>query len=191
MSADGWAAWLTRERLAWMALAIACGATGMAWRAGSLTPASARASSANPAAHDHNRAHMRPTQADIERVVAVNAGSLSAAKPCRQGAFVEASGIINSAVEMHRALPKTTPERTRAELDTVLYTALKQARSEVHCVAGVITHGYDKSYAESIRRGMGMARERGLSADVAVIGQDVIDALYAAPNRAVASSGKN
>ena len=85
-----------------------------------------------------------------------------AAPACRQGAFLEASSIINSVVDIALSLPQGTPERTRKELDTVLYTALGQAKSEVHCVAGALEHGYGRSFAEIVRRGADLARMRGL-----------------------------
>ena len=81
---------------------------------------------------------------------------------CRTGAFTEAASIVNSTVEIARGLPTNTPKGIRAELDTVLDTALRQANSEVHCVAGGLQFGYEKSYADVIRRSLDLARVRGL-----------------------------
>ena len=126
------------------------------------------------AAHDHASMHApRPLREGV-----------NAAAPCRAGAFVEASNIINSVVEIAMALPANTPERTRAELDTVLFTALKQAKSEVHCVAGVLSFGYDRSYAGVIRRGVALAQSRRLSTDIVELGNSVVAAIEA--NRSVA-----
>jgi len=106
---------------------------------------------------------------------------------CRSGAFVEASSIINSVVEIAAALPADTDARTRRELDSVLYTALKQARTEVECVQGGLTHGYQHAYALVVRRGAALATERGLSPDIAAMAEETAKLLEAnqAVNRAV------
>jgi hypothetical protein len=104
---------------------------------------------------------------------------------CRSGAFVEASGILGSVAQIADTLPAATAERTRAELDTVLFTALKQARAEVHCVAGGLSHGYDRAYAQTIERATRLARQRGLHADVVRTGEEAVAALRA--NRVVAA----
>lgn len=109
------------------------------------------------------------------RASAAADGSVPAA--CRSGAFVEASGILGSVAQIADQLPAATTERTRAELDTVLFTALKQARAEVHCVAGGLTHGYDRAYAQTVERATQLARQRGLHADVVALGQETAAAL--------------
>jgi len=118
--------------------------------------------------HDHNHDQRAP----------LPAGS-SLAIRCRSGAFVEASSIINSVVEIAAALPEDTDARTRRELDSVLYTALKQARSEVECVQGGLRHGYQHAYALVIRRGGALALERGLSADIATMAEETAKLLEA------------
>jgi hypothetical protein len=90
--------------------------------------------------------------------------------PCRQGAFLEASRIVNSVTDIAQTLPANTSRQTRDELDGILYTALKQARAEVHCVAGKLEYGYEKSFADIIRRGTDLAKMRGLSKDVIELG---------------------
>jgi hypothetical protein len=124
------------------------------------------------ALHDHAD---RPLPANTE-----------VAHKCRAGAFVDASNIVNSVVEIAMALPPNTPDRTRAELDTVLYTALRQANSEVHCVAGALSYGYERSYAGVIRRGVALAQSRRLSADIIELGNKVVATLES--NRRVAPS---
>ncbi len=104
---------------------------------------------------------------------------IQTANPCRAGAFVEASSIVNSVVEIAMALPPNTTERTRAELDTVLYTALKQAKSEVHCVVGALSYGYERAYAGVIKRGVALAQSRGLSNDIVVLGNELVSTLEA------------
>jgi hypothetical protein len=104
---------------------------------------------------------------------------------CRSGAFVEASGILGSVAQIADQLPATTTERTRAELDTVLFTALKQARAEVHCVAGGLTHGYDRAYAQTVERATQLARQRGLHADIVALGQETAAVLRG--NRVIAA----
>jgi hypothetical protein len=114
------------------------------------------------------------------------AAHVQTTQKCRAGAFTEAANIINSVVEIALALPANTPDRTRAELDTVLYTALQQAKTEVHCVIGTLSFGYDQSYAKGIARGVALARSRGLSADVIALGEGVVAVLEkSAPGGAV------
>jgi hypothetical protein len=129
-----------------------------------------------PTSHDHAAMHAPRS---------LPPGS-SVPHACRSGAFVEASRIVNSVVEIAQALPANTPERTRAELDTVLYTALKQAKSEVHCVTGGLSYGYERSYAAVISRGIALARSRQLSSDVLDLGDSVVAALLA--NKASSTS---
>jgi hypothetical protein len=116
------------------------------------------------------------------------APSIQTANPCRAGAFVEASGIVNSVVEIAMALPPNTSERTRAELDTVLYTALKQAKSEVHCVVGALSFGYERAYAGVIKRGVALAQSRRLSKDIVDLGNEVFSILEANKRVAAPSS---
>lgn len=103
--------------------------------------------------------------------------ALETAAACRSGAFVEAVAILNSVDEISHKLPASTEERTRAELDTVLFTALKQAHAELPCVAGVLSHGYDRAYAETIDRAVTLARMRELHPDVAQIGVKTVEFL--------------
>lgn len=103
-----------------------------------------------------------------------NASQLEPAKTtCRQGAFVEAASIINSVVDLALALPSETKTQTRAVLDTVLTTAIKQAHSEVYCVAGVLRFGYERTYADTLRHGVALAKARGLPGDLIRIGNEV------------------
>ncbi|MGL4575699.1 MAG: hypothetical protein ACRCV9_13030 [Burkholderiaceae bacterium] len=101
------------------------------------------------------------------------------ATACRAGAYLEADRTLNSVVALHRLLPADTPKTATGELDSILYTALQQAKSEVHCVAGALTHGYDKAFADTVRKAVSVAQQRGLSQDVIKIGEDVIAALAA------------
>jgi hypothetical protein len=96
---------------------------------------------------------------------------------CRQGAFLEASQIINSVTDIATNLPSSALERTRGELDAILYTALKQARAEVHCVTGGLPEGYEQSFADILRRGTDLARMRGLSKDVVDLGATTVELL--------------
>jgi hypothetical protein len=98
---------------------------------------------------------------------------LQTAKPCRTGAFLEADRILGSVINISRLLPANTPEGARAELDSILYTALQQAHSELHCVAGVLTHDFDRAFAETIRRAVALAQQRKLSRDVVALGEEV------------------
>ena len=97
----------------------------------------------------------------------VSAPPLEPAKAsCRQGAFVEAASMINSVVDIALALPSDTKTQTRAVLDTVLTTVIVQARAEVHCVAGALRFGYQRTYADTVRHGVALARARGLPANL-------------------------
>jgi hypothetical protein len=99
------------------------------------------------------------------------------AQSCRQGAFMEAEKILGSVVNVDRLLPKETPEVARAELDSILYTALKMARSEMHCVSGVLTNGFDRSFADTARRAVALAKARGLKKDVVLLGEEIVQQL--------------
>jgi hypothetical protein len=153
-----------RARLAMMTL-VAMTLAGCASTMGTHDSHQAHQASAHDQAHMHAD---RPLSKSIQT-----------AHPCRAGAFVEASSIVNSVVEIAMALPPTTSERTRAELDTVLYTALKQAKSEVHCVVGALSFGYDRAYAGVIKRGVGLAQSRRLSKDIVDLGNEIVATLEA------------
>jgi hypothetical protein len=118
-----------------------------------------------------------PPQAELVAHGAGTRAALQTPQRCRPGAFLEADRILGSAVALAQALPRDTPAGARSELDSILYTGLVQARSEVHCVAGVLTHGYDRAYADTLRKAVALAEQRGLSADVAAVGRDVVQAL--------------
>jgi hypothetical protein len=122
--------------------------------------------------HDHNaRAPLPPGS---ETVIA-----------CRSGAFVEAASMLNSIVEIAMALPPNTPERTRAEVDVLLYTALKQAHSEVSCVTGTLKLGYDRSFAEIIERATMLAKSRGLKPEIISLGTTTSAALRASYSKPI------
>jgi hypothetical protein len=99
------------------------------------------------------------------------------AMPCRAGAYLEADRTLNSVIALHRMLPTSTSKNAAGELDSILYTALQQAKSEVHCVAGTLTHGYDKAFSETMRKATAVAQQRGLPPDVIKIGDEVAAAL--------------
>ncbi len=158
---------LRRERLVWAAAAL------VALAVGAIV---GRVSTAPPAVHVgvkhgmHAGAHGTPVGARV---------ALQTRVACRPGAFLEADRILGSVVVVARAMPAAAPVGARGELDSILLTALQQARAEVHCVAGVLTHGYDKSYADTMRSAVSLAEQRGLSPDVAALGRDVVRALEA------------
>lgn len=141
----------------WRWVLLAAGLTTAAsagWIAGRATPA------AEPSAH-----------AGME--MPVSAPQLEPAKSsCRQGAFVEAASIINSVVDIALALPSDTKPQTRAVLDTVLTTVIKQARAEVYCVAGGLRFGYERTFAETIQHGVALAQARGLPDKLIEIGNE-------------------
>jgi hypothetical protein len=127
--------------------------------------------------HDHDHA---PS--------ALPSGSVAAVR-CRSGAFVEAAAMLNSIMEIAAALPADSPRaanhdprqaRIRHEIDVLLYIALKQAHDEVHCVQGVLTHGYDRSFREIIARATTLVRTRGLKRDVIALGQATLQMLDSA-----------
>ena len=173
----------------------------LAARVGAMLAAVTAAALGGAALGAHWQARQQPSLADLTlqaqwqamatqhavardpRATAAADGSVPAA--CRSGAFVEASGILGSVAQIADQLPAATPERTRAELDTVLFTALKQARAEVHCVAGGLTLGYDRAYAQTVERATQLARQRGLHADVVALGQETAAALR--DNRVIAA----
>jgi hypothetical protein len=155
-----------RERTLWLAALMATAAVGSAataWFIQGPQHASSHTLTGFAALH-HAHSQTAHNSADLHT-------------GCRQGAFVEAAGILNSVAEIAHQLPAGTPDRTRAELDTVLYTALRQAHSEVHCVAGGLRFGYDKAYAQTLDRVTDLARQRDLHPDVQRLGQETSAAL--------------
>jgi hypothetical protein len=135
-------------------------------------------------AHDSHDAHHAHAHADRPLPE-----STRTAHVCRAGAFVEAASIVNSTVDIAMALPPNTNERTRAELDTILFTALKQAKSEVHCVSGALSFGYERSFAGVIKRGVALAQSRRLKPEVIEAGMSVVAALET--NRRIAAPSAN
>lgn len=133
-----------------------------------LLSACANVSESHSGHHGHPAHAEKPLPAKVQT-----------AHACRSGAFMEAASIINSTVDIAMALPPNTSERTRAELDTILFTALKQAKSEVHCVSGALQFGYERSFAGIIKRGVALAQSRRLNSEVIEAGQSVIAALEA------------
>ena len=156
---------LSKERALWVAaLVTVCGASA-ALSARLRAPAEPDYEARLDLMHAHHASALpQGTQAKVA---------------CRNGAFVEASSIVGSTVEIMRTLPPQVPTRAREELDSTLYVALKQARAEVHCVAGTLTHGYERSFADTIRHGVETARIRGLGPDVIALGQTTVAILEA------------
>jgi hypothetical protein len=173
---------LNIERLVWCLLVFLACTAGVFW--------SSHKAGAHGAATAQDHMHKGPSQADIQRVMALNQGKPQLPS-CRQGAFVDASNMINTVVQISSAIPPNTSALVRADLDSLLYTALKQAKSEVHCVAGGLSYGYDKSFALSIERGIKLAQARNLSPDIVLLGQSVIDALTLNRPTAAAPPHKN
>jgi hypothetical protein len=132
------------------------------------------------AGHSHHDAH----QHNHDVRASLPEGSETAIA-CRSGAFVEAAAMLNSTVEIAMALPPNTPERTRAEVDVLLYTALKQAHSEVTCVTGTLKRGYDRSFAEIIERATVLAKSRGLKPEIVSLGTKTSAALRASYSKPV------
>lgn len=116
--------------------------------------------------HDHDHDQRAPLPAGSE-----------SAQACRTGAFVEASAVLNSTMEITDALAFDAANKIRTQIDNLLYTALKQAHSEVHCVKGVLRHGYHRSFLQIIERATLMAKVRGLNADVVELGEQTAQAL--------------
>lgn len=168
-----------KERVAWFAFAVLLAAggfvagqkanRGQAYAAAHAVQDTYGAAPDAPAAHD---AHGEHSGAAGRRI-------LQTPHACRAGAYLEADRILGSVVGISLALPPDTPPAVYTELDSILYTGLQQARSEVHCVAGVLTHGYDKAYAETIEKAVMLARQRKLSKDVIALGDEVIASLRA------------
>jgi hypothetical protein len=102
----------------------------------------------------------------------------SRAKPaCRNNAFLDADKLIGAVLEIAKNLPTETSQATRQQLDFVLFISLKQAREEVHCVKNSLARGYDKTFSNTIRDGMNLAKMRGLSEDVLTIAKETLEAL--------------
>jgi hypothetical protein len=105
--------------------------------------------------------------------------ALQASSKCRAGAFMDAEKIIGAIVGASEKLPANTPPGARDHLHAALFVALKQAKDEAHCVAGVLPYGYDRTFINTIRRGMNLAKLRGLNKDFVQIGEDAIVILTA------------
>ena len=162
---------------------FAAHAVNVTWRWGSLAVGLMLAASAGWMAGRATQANAA-TPANAEQSAHAGMKSPLSAPPlepakasCRQGAFVEAASIINSVVDIALALPSDTKTQTRAVLDTVLTTVIVQARAEVHCVAGKLRFGYQRTYADTVRHGVSLAKVRGLSADVIQKGNETVEIL--------------
>jgi hypothetical protein len=105
--------------------------------------------------------------------------ALQASSKCRAGAFMDAEKIIGAIVGASEKLPADTPPGARDHLHAALFVALKQAKAEAHCVAGVLPYGYDRTFINTIRRGINLAKLRGLNKDFVQIGEDAIVILQA------------
>jgi hypothetical protein len=164
---------IVQERIAWSAFALLMSAVGFV----------AGSKSDRVATHDGSHVvHAMHTGAPDAHAVSASStepGILQTAHACRAGAYLEADRILGSVVGASLALPADTPPAVRTELDSILYTGLQQAKSEVHCVAGVLTHGYDRAYAETVEKAVTLARQRKLSKDVVALGEDVSASLRA------------
>jgi hypothetical protein len=155
---------INKERVLWLVAALSLAAGGYA------LGTHAQHAQAYDSTHSmHMSMHAKPAKREIPQTT----------QPCRAGAFLEADRILGSVIAVNFALPDETPLAARAELDSILYTGLQQAKSEVHCVAGVLTHGYDKAYAETIKKAVALAQQRKLSKDVIALGEEVVVALQA------------
>jgi hypothetical protein len=166
------------ERAGWVAFVVVAGCTGLFWPKSHSDKTTAHAPT-----NEHHE-HGGPSKADLDRVLAIHQGKPQL-PPCRPGAFVEASNMINTIVQVSTSLPANTKPLIFADLDSLLYTALKQAQSEVHCITGGLTKGYDNSYAQSIERGVQLAQSRGLSNDIVKLGKTV--AIKLRENRMIAA----
>jgi hypothetical protein len=164
---------IAKERAAWFAFGLLLAAGGFV--AGLKTDRA----EAHYGPHAGHGAAMNASTAHSVRTDASERSIPQTAQACRAGAYLEADRILGSVVGASLALPPDTPPAVRTELDSILYTGLQQARSEVHCVAGVLTHGYDRAYAETVEKAVTLARQRKLSKDVVALGEDVIAALRA------------
>ena len=97
-------------------------------------------------------------------------------RTCRPGAYMEADRILGSLVLISRKAGDMGRE-VQDELDSILYTALQQAGTEVHCVAGKLTHGFDQSLFMTADQATRLAQQRGLSKDVVELGERLTIAL--------------
>jgi hypothetical protein len=120
--------------------------------------------------HDHDHDHDHDQRAPIPAESATS-------HVCRSGAFLEAAAILNSTMEISDVLTPEVAARSKASLDVLLFTALKQAHDEVHCVAGTFKKGYGRSFTEIIERAVVLAKVRGLSADAIGFGERTLERL--------------
>jgi hypothetical protein len=170
---------VAKERMAWFAFAVLLSAGGyVAGRNADRVTAH----EGSLARHDMQTSPSAASAVDAHVTHATHATDPKIPQTthaCRTGAYLEADRILGSVIGASLALPADTPPAVRMELDSILYTGLQQAKSEVHCVAGVLTHGYDRAYAETIEKAVMLARQRELSKDVVALGEDVIAELRA------------
>ena len=122
------------------------------------------------------------------RAAAAPAAPGAAAQPtgCRPNSFLDALVLVNASVKASGLMGAGTGQTgaagkraaaVQAELDAILGMAIKQAKAELPCVTGKLEHGYDRSYAHTMRTAHTYALARRLpAATVAAAGQ-VADAL--------------
>jgi hypothetical protein len=99
--------------------------------------------------------------------------AVEAPRWCRSGAFLDAIKLMNSAMRAHESLAQQNAAVARAELGSILSVAIKQASDEFHCVQGTLTHGYDASYGDAVRRAATTAQAMRLSAEVVNIAREL------------------
>ena len=135
---------------------------------------------ASTCSHAESNSNSTSTDADIER----EQNARAQPRWCRSGAFVDAIKLMNSAMRAHDALARSNADAAnvaQAELGSVLSVAIKQASEEYHCVRGALTHGYDVSYGETIKRAAVVAQAMRLPPSVFTTARKLVKALETAP----------
>jgi hypothetical protein len=98
---------------------------------------------------------------------------------CRNGAFLDAIKLMNSASRSFESLRKEDAPVATSELGAVLAIAIKQAAEEYHCVRGTLIAGYDRSYAATVKRAMANAQSMRLSPDIVKTANELIATIEA------------
>jgi len=80
---------------------------------------------------------------------------------------MDADKILGSVINISQRLPSDAAVGVWLDLDSILYTTVMQAASEVHCVAGGLRHGYEQPLARTLRHAASLARVRKLDTKVA------------------------
>jgi hypothetical protein len=131
--------------------------------------------------------HAESANSRVDTDIALEQSARAAPRWCRSGAFLDAIKLMNSAMHARDALRQSNANAAdansvaQAELGSVLAVAIKQASEEYHCVQGALSHGYDVSYGETVKRAAVVAQAMRLPPSIIVTARELVNQLENSP----------